>query len=110
MTMTARSICSVRGGLSQSGVGETAGPRAGGRGADSGERHLDGRSGMHLPANPHPDAEILWTPIGSVIPHPPPPLTLGRVEVGGVSGRWLGALLPGLAESPLRDWLSVSGL
>lgn len=50
------------------------------RGEGTGEQPLDRHAGMNLPANPNPDAEILWTPIRSVIPRPPPPLTLGRAE------------------------------
>lgn len=37
---------------------------------------------MNVLVNPHPDTEILWSRVGSVVPLPPPPLTLGRVEGG----------------------------
>lgn len=62
-----------------------AGAERGGRG---GGAHLDRQAGKNLPASPEPEAEILWTPIGSVIPLPPPPLTLGRAEGGIPGGDW----------------------
>ena len=45
-------------------------------------RHLEPHAEMNLSANPSPDTEILWSPIGSVVSLPPPPLTLGRAKKG----------------------------
>lgn len=53
-----------------------------GRGCREGARHLERQAEMGLPANPRPDTEILWSPIGSVVSLPLPPLTLGRAEGG----------------------------
>ena len=55
-------------------------------GEGAGERHLDRHAEMNLSANPNPDAEILWLPIGSVIPLPPPPLTSRRADGGSWEG------------------------
>ena len=103
--MTARSICSVRGGLGRSCVGGCCWARARGRGERAVLPRLDRRAEMSLSAKPSQDTEILWPPIGSVGPLPPPPLTSGRADGG--SPELIGCRA-GLG-TPGRDWLSLSG-
>ena len=103
MTMTARSICSVRGGLGRSWGGCRA--RARGRGEGSVLPRLDRRAEMSLSASPSQDTEVFWPRIGSVVPLPPPPLTSGPGRGGSpeLTGCHAGLGTPG------SDWLSLSG-
>lgn len=79
--------------------------RARGRGERAVLPRLDRRAEMSLSAKPSQDTEILWPPIGSVGPLPPPPLTSGRADGG--SPELIGCRA-GLG-TPGRDWLSLSG-